>query len=127
MYKFLFNFYYRYHDNGELASVPGFTAILAVGSAALFQLFLPLGVVSHFTETNLLVEWVGKPYQPLYVVVGLAIFYMPFFIYYNKKRIAQILNSYPENYKVLTLRNVLLVFLIHFGPLIMSIFLYHSG
>jgi hypothetical protein len=128
MYHFIFNFFYRYHKQGRSFS-PRFIAACAVSTTVFFQLFLMANIITFFTGVNL----AGKPYSQDYFTNKL--YWMPFVIvygylfilYFTHKRAMDIVNKYPEDYKVLTIRNVLLVLLIMIAPLLVGIqFLQHS-
>lgn len=128
MYNFIFNFFYRYHKRFRDFS-PRLTASLAVGITIFFHLFMIANIVTFFTGIN----FAGKPFSQDYFTNKL--YWMPFamvygyifVLYYNHKRAMKIVNKYPEDYKVITFKNILLVLLIMIVPLLIGIqFLNHS-
>lgn len=124
MYNFLFNFYYRYHNNGSPVSAPQFTAILAVASAVAFQVFFFLSLFEFTTGSRMFSASVrGQTMNTTNFVLAMAAYIGLFSLYYNKERTLKVLRKYPENYKAVTITNVFLVFLIHLLPLIAGVFL----
>lgn len=129
MYNFIFNFFYRYHKKGRSFS-PRFIGACAVSITVFFQFFLLWNGIKYFTGFNI---FPIKSYNQDYFINKLL--YMPFMIvygylfilYYTHKRAMTIVNKYPQGYKVVTLKNVLLVLLIMIAPLLIGIwFLQHS-
>ncbi|TAE08320.1 MAG: hypothetical protein EAZ47_09465 [Bacteroidetes bacterium] len=128
MYNFIFNFFYRYHKKGKDFS-PRFTAAGAVAITIFFHLFLVVNIITYFTGFNL----AGKPFSQDYFInklymlpFGLVYLYS-FVLFYTHKRAMAIVNKYPQDYKVITFKNVLLVLLIMIVPLLIGIqFLQHS-
>jgi hypothetical protein len=128
MYNFIFNFFYRYHKKGKDFS-PRFTAAGAVAITIFFQLFLVANIITFFTGVNL----AGKPFSQdyftnkLYWMPFVLVYLYLFVLYYTHKRAMAIVNKYPKDYKVVTLKNILLVLLIMIVPLIIGIqFLQYS-
>lgn len=128
LYDFIFNFFYRYHKKRKDFS-PRFTAAGAVAITGFFHLFLIANIVTYFTSVNL----AGKPFSQdyftnkLYLLPAGVIYVYAFVLFYTHKRAMAIVNKYPQDYNVVTIRNVLLVFLIMIAPLIVGVwFLQHS-
>jgi hypothetical protein len=128
MYNFIFNFFYRYHKKGRSFG-PRSTAASAVGMTIFFQFFCIMAAVNFFTGTNL----AGTPFSDDYFINKLYLmpfalgYFLLFVLYYTHKRAMAIVNKYPEDYKVITIKNVLSVLLIMFVPLLIGIwFLQHS-
>jgi hypothetical protein len=128
MYNFIFNFFYRYHKQGKSFS-PRFIAACAVSTTVFFQLFFIANIFTFLTGINL----VGIPFSQDYFTNKL--YWMPFavvygylfILYYTHKRAMAIINKYPKDYKVVTIKNVLLVLLIMIAPLLIAVnFLQHS-
>lgn len=128
MYDFIFNFFYRYHKKNRDFS-PRLTAAISVATTIFFQLFMIVNVFTFFTKINIL----GKPFSQDYFTNKL--YYLPFamlygysfVLFYTHKRAMRIVNKYPQNFKVLTLENILLVLLIMIVPLLIGIwFLQYS-
>lgn len=128
MYKFIFNFFYRYHKIRKDFS-PRFTAASAVAVTVFFHLFLVMSITKYYTGVNL----AGKPFSQdyftnkIYLLPFGIVYLYSFILFFNHKRAMQIVNNYPENYKVITIKNVLLVLLIMILPLLVGIqFLQYS-
>ena len=123
MYNFIFYFFYSYHKKGRSYG-PRETAGLAVALTIFLHFFMLWTGVKFFTGINI---FPIKKFSDDYFTNKL--FFMPFMMafgflvvkYYNHKRAMQIINKYPKDYKVVTLRNVLLVILIAIVPLLISI------
>ena len=128
MYNFIFNFFYRYHKKNRDFS-PRFTASAAVAITIFFHLFLIANIITYFTGINL----AGKPFSEnyftnkLYMLPFGLIYLYSFVLFYTHKRAMRIVNKYPQNFKVLTLENILFVLLIMIVPLLIGIwFLQYS-
>jgi len=128
MYNFIFNFFYRYHKKRKDFS-PRFTAAGAVAVTIFFHLFLVANIVTYFTDRNL----AGKPLSQDYfsnkiIMLPFGLVYLySFVLFYTHKRAMSIVNKFPQDYEVLTFKNVLLVLLIMIVPLLIGIqFLQHS-
>jgi hypothetical protein len=129
MYNFIFNFFYRYHKQGKSFG-PRSTAALAVGTTVFFQFFMLWNGIKYFTGINIFpVKAFSQDYftNKLYMMPFAIVIAYLFTFYYTHKRAMAIVNKYPKDYKVVTLKNVLLVLLIMIVPLLIGIqFLQHS-
>jgi hypothetical protein len=127
MYDFVFNFMYRYHKKGNSSHYRG-TAAGAVAITVLFQLLCLGAILRHYGILDL-----GRPLSEDYftnkmLMLPYALGYLYLFVwFYSHKRALAIVNKWPKDYDVLTLRNVGLVTLIMLGPVFVMIsFLKHS-
>ncbi|MCU0423506.1 MAG: hypothetical protein MUC81_11910 [Bacteroidia bacterium] len=128
MYSFIFNFFYRYHKKGRSFG-PRSTAALAVAITVFFQLFCLATAIKFFTGVNLAGKEFSDDYftNKLHLMPFMMLYGLIFILYYTHKRAMAIVNKYPQDYKVVTIKNVLLVLLIMIVPLLIGIkFLQHS-
>lgn len=128
MYDFIFNFFYRYHKKGKDFS-PRYTAAGAVAITIFFHFFLLANIITYLTGFNL----AGKPFSQdyftnkLYMIPFGLVYLYAIVLYYTHKRAMAIVNKYPNDYKAITLKNILFVLLIMILPLIIGIqFLKHN-
>ena len=117
MYDFIFNFFYRYYKRRQDTQART-RAALAVGLTISFHVMCAGVILRHYGLISL-----GKPLSEDYMTnkmmmlpYGLVISYL-FTWYYSHKRATAIVNKWPKDYEVLTVRNVALVALIMLGPL----------
>jgi hypothetical protein len=128
MFNFIFNFFYRYHKKGGTTD-PKTSAAIAVAITASFHIFLLANVIYYYTGIKIF----GNGYQHDYFYNKLH--YLPFAIlyvygftwYYNHKRAINIVSRWPKDYRVITFKNIILIFIIMFLPLIIGVqFLNHA-
>ncbi len=126
MYNFLFNFFYRYYKQKKELIFKE-SAALNVALAIVFQSFCIIAIFRYYFGINLFPikqysvdyftnKWHFAPYMLIYLAV--------FVIYYTDKRAIKIVSKYPEDYKFMTIRNVILVFTIMFLPLIVGLIIF---
>lgn len=122
MYNFIFNFFYRYFKKSDSASYRT-SAALSVGITIFFQLFLLANVFTFFTGINLSPGSFSQDYMTNKLcLMPIAMLYLLIFeLYYNHKRAKVIVNKYPKDYRLLSLKNILGVFFIMLAPLIVGI------
>ena len=127
MYNFIFNFFYRYHKKGRSFG-PRSTAALAVALAIFFQLFCLGSVIKFFTGINIAGKALSEDYltNKLYLIPFMMVYGLVFILFYTHKRAMAIVNDFPKDYKVITIKNVLLVLLIIIVPWLLGVlFLQH--
>ena len=112
-----FNFHYRCFKSRQNIQART-NAALAVGLTISFHVMCAGVILRHYGLISL-----GKPLSEDYVTnkmmmlpYALIITYL-FTWYYSHKRAMAIVNKWPKDYEVLTVRNVALVALIMLGPL----------
>ena len=120
MYNLIFYFFYYYHDTRE-GNEPVETGRGAVSMTILMQIFCGASAFTYFTGIHLF----GGPsaYPSLFkvfAVIGLILYYFLFRLIYNKKRVNAIIESWPKDKKVLTIKNSILIFLFSIGPVIVG-------
>lgn len=128
MYNFIFNFFYRYHKR-ERSFGPRSTAALAVAITVFFQFFCLGTMIRFFTGVNLVGKALSEDYftNKLYLMPFMMVYGLMFILFYTHKRAMAIVNKYPKDYKLITVKNILLVLLIMIAPLLIGIqFLQHS-
>ena len=121
IYDFVFNFFYRYHKQGKTTQ-PRINAALAVGITIGSHVFTALSILRYFG-----IKVLGPPLSDDYFTNRMLM--MPFALlatymitwFYSHKRAMAIVNKWPKDYDVLTLKNVLAVALLMFGPLLIGI------
>ena len=114
---------YRHHKRSN----NGTERITAVGAVALtiaFQLLLLLKVIEILKKRKMLQSFNNDYFTNKMILLPFGLlFILGFSIYYSKKRIDLIVNSYPVDYKLYTFNNYLRLFMICILPLILLIIL----
>lgn len=128
MYNFIFNFFYRYHKKGRSFG-PGSTAALAVAITIFFQIFCLGAAINFFTGLNMAGKALSDDYftNKLYLMPFMMAYGLVFILFYTHKRSRAIVTKYPKDYKVITVKNVLLVLLIMIVPLLVGIWFLRQG
>jgi hypothetical protein len=129
MYNFIFAFHYfffkKFKNTTHRSMAASFVAI-----TFFIHFFMFWNSILYFTGINILPI---KPFDQDYLtnklyLLPIAFFYDYLFVlFYTHKRAMAIVNKYPQDYEVITLKNVVLVLLIMILPLLIGIqFLLHS-
>ncbi len=129
MYNFIFAFHYlffkKFKNNTSRSMAASFVAV-----TIFFHFFLVWNSLRYFTGINILpIKSFSQDYftNKLYLLPLAFVYDYLFVLYYTHKRAMAIVNKYPKDYKVVTLKNVLFVLLIMIVPLLIGIqFLQHS-
>jgi hypothetical protein len=123
MYNFIFAFHYllfkKLKNNTAKSMAATFVAL-----TFFIQFFLIWNSLRFFTGLNILpIKSLSQDYftNKLYFLPLAFIYDYLFVLFYTHKRAMAIVNKYPKDYKVLTLKNLLLVLLIMIAPLFIGI------
>jgi len=129
MYNFIFSFHYlffkKFKNNTSRSIAASFVAI-----TIFFHFFLFWNSLRYFTGVDILpVKSFSQDYfiNKLYLLPLAFFFDYLFVLYYTHKRAMAIVNKYPKDYKVVTLKNVLFVLLIMIAPLLIGIWFLQHG
>ncbi len=129
MYNFIFLFHYLFFKKFKIDIYRSMAASF-VAITIFFQFFMVWNSLKYFTGIDILpIKPFSQNYftNKLYLLPIAIVYDYLFVLYYTHKRAMAIVNKYPKDYKVLTLKNVLLVLLIMIVPLFIGIqFLQHS-
>ena len=122
MYKFIFNFFYRYFKKRRDFGAR-FSASLIVFSTVFFQFTCIASFVRLLTGFNIFGKGFSEDYftnKLCLMPFGFVLAYV-FVFYYSQKRAMSIVNEYPNDYNIYTIKNILLVILILVVPLLLTI------
>jgi hypothetical protein len=128
MYNFVFNLVYRYHKRKKSTSVR-FIASMAVAITVFFQLFFLANLFTYLTDIKS-IKPISEDYfsNKLYLMPFVAIYFLGFVYFYTHKRAVKIINQYPQDYALLSFKNLIILFLVVLLPLILGVwFLNHNG
>ena len=123
MYNFIFAFHYLLFKKLKNTTARSMAATF-VALTLFFHFFLIWNSLRFFTGINILsIKSFSQDYftNKLYLLPIAFIYDYLFVLFYTHKRAMTIVNKYPKDYKVVTIKNALLVFIIMIVPLLVGI------
>ena len=128
MYNFIFALHYFFFKKYKVTTHRSLAAS-SVALTVFCQIFFVANIITFFSGVTFACKPFSNDYftNKLYLLPLAFVYDYLFVLYFTHKRAIAIVNKYPKDYKVMTLKNVSLVFLIMIVPLLVGVyFLQHT-